>query len=314
MNAHDRPLGISKLKKVIPMPIKRRLKRAWDEFQTTMVEINSNPTFVLGNQRSGTSAIAVLLAEMTGLSVSKDLTREYRANNPTYARVRRGELPFSEFINNNKLDFSRDIIKEPHLTVFYQELTQHFPQSRFAFVLRDPRDNIRSILNRLRIPGHLPCLNRVHQVEINPAWELVINGRWLGLKGENYIEMLAERWNLMVDIYLENASQMIPVRYEHFLKDKPGEIARLARSLDLAQLNDVSDKVDIQFQVPGDKNVRWLDFFGHANLARIEDISSERMKLLDYPTHQKTKNHRSTRQRRWTQRKRKPISPVVPDQ
>jgi len=282
MNAHDRLLGMSKLKKVIPTPIKRWVKIAWDEFQTSMVEINSSPIFVLGNQRSGTSAIAVLLAELTGLSVSKDLTREYRANNPTYARVRRGELSFSDFIRKNKLDFSRDIIKEPHLTIFFQELIQHFPKSKFVFVLRDPRDNIRSILNRLKIPGNLPHLKREHQVEINPAWELVVNGRWLGLRGKNYIEMLAERWNLMIDIYFENTSQMIPVRYEQFLKDKPGEIARLARKLDLAQLSDISDKVDIQFQVAGDKNVKWQDFFGHANLARIEHICNERMKSLHY--------------------------------
>lgn len=267
--------------------MKRLINRAYrvsvkikSEFQTATSRINSCPILVLGNQKSGTSAIAALLGEIAGLSVTIDLEKEIK--NPTYDRVWKGELPFAEFININKFSFSREIVKEPNLTPFHQQLTEYFPNSKFVFVLRDPRDNIRSILNRLRIPGDLAKLEEKHRDCISPAWDLVINGQWLGLQGGNYIEMLAARWNFMADVYLKSRNTMVLIRYEEFLKDKIGVIASLAQGLGLAPIRDISNKVNVPFQPPGERGVRWRDFFGEDNLTRIIDICRERMKLLGY--------------------------------
>jgi len=215
--------------------------------------------------------------------VSKDLVKEYLSNKQTYPRLRKGEVSFSKFLEMNRLDFSRDIVKEPNLTLLFQELSAHFPDCRFVFIVRDPRDNIRSLLNRLDIPGNLPQLKREHRKKITRGWDIVIDGRWLGIKGENYIEMLAERWNLMVDVYVENRDKIILAQYEDFLKDKVGEISRLASELNLTQVNDISDKVDIQYQPRGDREINWQDFFGADNLARIETLCSRRMVLFNYP-------------------------------
>ncbi|NER33280.1 MAG: sulfotransferase [Oscillatoria sp. SIO1A7] len=276
------------LKKAVPMPLKilkykawklsERVKREWD---TINARVNPRPIIVLGNQKSGTSAIAALLAEMTDLSVSIDLRKE--VDNPTYHKVKRGDLSFAEFVRVNKLDFSRDIVKEPNLTLFYKELVEYFPGSQFVFVIRDPRDNIRSILNRLKIPGNLSSLSPEYRGEITPAWELIVDGGWLGLKGENYIEMLAERWNLMADVFLNHRQQMILSRYDVFVQDKVAAIERLAQSLNLPQVNDIAGKVDIQFQPRGNKNVNWGYFFGSENLAKIENICAQKMSKLDYP-------------------------------
>lgn len=255
-----------------------RLKTEWD---TINARISPNPVIVLGNQKSGTSAIAALLSEMTGLSVSIDLRKE--VDSPTYQKVKKGELSFAEFVRVNKLDFSREIVKEPNLTLFYKELIEYFPRSQFIFVIRDPRDNIRSILNRLKIPGNLSSLSPEYRGEMTPAWDLIVDSQWLGVKGDNYIEMLADRWNLMTDVFLTNRQQMILSRYEVFVKDKVAEIERLAQYLNLPQVNDISEKVDIQFQPKGNNKVKWEDFFGAENLTKIEQICAKKMSEVDYP-------------------------------
>jgi hypothetical protein len=235
---------------------------------------------MLGNQKSGTTAIAALLSEMTGLSVTLDLKSEMK--NPVIHRVKRGGLSMEDFVRLNKLDFSRDIIKEPSLSPFFRELSECFPRSKFVMVIRDPRDNIRSILNRLKIPGHLDDITDEYTSRITPAWALIIDGRWLGLDGKNYVEMLAQRWNYITDSYLDNSGRMLLLRYEDFSKDKVGELERLAEALGLEKKRDVSRRVDVQFQPAGDRSVRWDDFFGPENLSRIERIAADRMRKLGY--------------------------------
>jgi hypothetical protein len=182
----------------------------------------------------------------------------------------------------NRLSFSRDIVKEANLTIFYDELITHFPQSRFVFIVRDPRDNIRSQLNLMGIPGDFTQLSSKHLKNLPRGWDIIIDGRWLGLKGENYIEMLAARWNFMADVYLKHIDNLILIRYEEFMRDKCGEIAHLACDLGLTPINDISNKVDFQFQPRGNRPVRWESFFGADNLGRIEHICGERMHFLKY--------------------------------
>lgn len=280
-------MEMNQLKEFVPKPLRALMHDAkalpaklHQELQIRTARVNPKPILVLGNQKSGTSAIAALLAEMTGLSVSIDLRKEIE--NPTYHKVKQGKLPFAEFVKLHKFDFSRAIVKEPNLTLFYEELLDYFPQSKLVFVVRDPRDNIRSILNRLKIPGNLSGLSPKYQGEMTPAWDLIVDNRWLGLNGD-YIEMLAQRWNLMADVLLNHQEQMMISRYEVFLQDKVGEITRLAKSLNLQEVNDISAKVDIQFQPRGNHKVKWRDFFGEENLNKIDRICEEKMKQLDYP-------------------------------
>jgi hypothetical protein len=252
------------------------------EWYSRNVSVHASPIFILGNQKSGTSAIAALLGRITGLSVTIDLKKEYLSARQSYYRVLKGERDFQKLIERNRLDFSRDIIKEANLTLFFDEILAHFPESRFVFVLRDPRENIRSILNRLDIPGHLSSLNQEHKKKIPIGWSMVLNGSWLGLKGDNYIEMMAARWNLMSDVYLKNKGTMIMIRYEDFLKDKVGEISKLAKALAQVPVNDISDRVDIQYQPRGMHGVSWESFFGSENLSRIERICAKQMDFFGY--------------------------------
>jgi len=259
----------------------RLAARAARKIEGLFAKVHESPIILLGNQKSGTTAIAALLAEMTGLSATLDLKREM--NDPVVDRIKTGELSMAEFVRRNKLDFSREIIKEPSLSPYYAELAAEFPRARFIMVIRDPRDNIRSILNRLKISGALADIPAGERARMSRAWELIIDGRWLGLDGKNYIEMLAQRWNYIADLYLEHPDRMILVRYEDFSKDKIGTLIKLASGLGLEKRNDVSSRVDVQFQPKGDRNVRWKDFFGPENLPAIERICEERMRRLGYP-------------------------------
>jgi hypothetical protein len=248
--------------------------------QTIGASVHPHPIYILGNQKAGTTAIAALLGEMTGRSVTLDIKREMK--DPAIPRVIRGDLPFTEFVKLNKLDFSREIIKEPSLTLLYEDLVRFFPQSKYIMVIRDPRENLRSILQRLEIPGDLKDLSIDQERKLPKAWRLIVDGAWLGLDGENYVEMLAQRWNYTTDRYREFKERTDLIRFEDFLADKVGEITRLAGLLDLPRKRDVSGRVDVQFQPPGDRSVGWKTFFGVDNLARIERICGQRMERFDY--------------------------------
>lgn len=266
-------------------PVSRALGRQFRFLQhrtrSALANVNPEPLFVLGNQKSGTSAIAGLLAQACGLSVSLDMLQE--AQRPVFQRVVSGELSFDDYVRVHRFEFSLDVVKEPNLTLLYPQIVERFSASRAVFVLRDPRDNIRSLLNGLAIPGDLPALESRHKGRVNAGWELVLDGRWLGIEGEHYIEQLAGRWCYCANVYREHADALILCRYEDFLADKLGELRRLADALGLPVVVDVSGELDRAFQPAGDRDVAWEAFFGADNLATIERVCGEVMDDLGYP-------------------------------
>jgi len=233
----------------------------------------------LGNQKSGTTAIAALLAMSTLKAATLDIRGIYE---PVQTMLHSGKLSFMQFVRRNKAAFSRTIIKEPNLTFLYSKLKAHFPQAHYVIIVRDPRDNIRSVLNRLNINGTKPVLRSEEMAALSPEWQLMLNGQWLGLTGDTYIEQLAARWNLAADTYLQHRNEILLVRYEDFVKEKANTVYQLATNLNLPRLADISDKVDTQYQPRGQHCVRWYDFFGADNLRRIERICGSQMEHFGY--------------------------------
>ncbi len=249
-------------------------------FENLKAKINTRPVFILGNQKSGTTAIAALLAKMTGLSVALDLRKEFRR--PIIQKVKRGDVSFESFVKRNKLDFSRELIKSTDLTFLFDKLGNYFPEAEFVFIQRDPRANIRSILDRLNISGNQNKLTDGQWAKVPPGWRPVLDGKWLNLSGENYIEILAARWNFCADLYLKQCQIFKICKYEDFLENKIGEIQRIAGSLGLEIKNDISEYLDVEYQPKGrNKDAYWQIFFGD-NFARINKICGERMRSFDY--------------------------------
>ena len=241
--------------------------------------INECPLIVFGNQKSGTSAIAHLLADYSGLSKTIDIPE---INWPVIGDLMEGRLPMETFERQNAKRFAADLIKEPALTFLAMDLVALHPHGQFVFVVRDPRANIRSILNRIEVAGTQADLGK-QEASMPTTWRYIFDAGLWGLDADaHFLDVLATRWNLAADIYLENPDRFVLVQYEAFNKDKGPFISALADQLGLKSVADISDKLDIQYQPRGDHNISWDEFFGGENLARIEKICGSRMKAFGY--------------------------------
>lgn len=284
--------GLMKRSNSISVRVVRKLGRAFSGIikkikashkKTVLERLSKNePIFILGVQKSGTTAVAALLSEATRLPATLDIIRSIKR---PYSKILRnyGIEDFGDYIYRYRREFSRKIIKEPSLTFDYQDLRAYFPKARFVIIIREPKDNIRSILNRLKVPGDLKELNTKEWPELNSsgAWRLNIDSSWLGHWPESYVDSLAYRWQLSAQIYFKNIDDFVLLRYEDFCQDKTGKITKLAEDLGLQVMTDFSDMVDSQFQPKGER-VENYDVFYKENMLYIYKHCSEYAKKLGY--------------------------------
>lgn len=245
--------------------------------------INPAPIIILGNQKSGTSAIAWLVSQSMQKSLTLDVTRAIE--NPLWQReIIDSTLDLRKWLNKYSYEFSRDVIKEPSLTLFAKQLAEHFPNAKFVFIVRDPRDNIRSILNRINVRGDLvgwPDLSHLGSAE--DAWNMTLRTDWLGdSSSTGCIESLAFRWNYCCEQYLSVKNEATLIRYEDFRDNKLGIIDTLVKELDEVVVQDISSKVDTQLQSKGNNNQSWQAFYGDKNLEIINRMTKSFRVLFDY--------------------------------
>ena len=244
------------------------------------LRLTRKPIFILGNQKSGTSIIVELVGDASKKSFVNDIDKIYE---PIQYKLYTKVLPFKNFIESIAYqEFSAEIIKEPSLTLFYKELIKLYPKSKYVFIIRDPRDNIRSILDRVKLSGNKNIsLDDISASDLTIEWKKILDNRWLGYVGNDCIESLAYRWNLFAKIYNDNRENMILVRYEDFLADKAKYIDRLCSRLEI-KYSDISNKVDIQYQPKGNSSVNLEDFFGIENLNKIKNMCYDNAVIFDY--------------------------------
>lgn len=253
----------------------RLLKR---EVRRRFSSINPSSIVILGNQKAGTSAIAHLTADYAGLSKTIDIPESWW---PTLESLVTGNLNLQTFARRNRHRFSTDLIKEPNLTFFYESLQEVHPEAEFVFVVRDPRSNIRSLLDRLSLPGNRQQVDDMLE-RVPQTWRHLFDQNLWGIRGKNYVDVLAARWRKAALVYLKHEASMRLVRFEDFLNDKEGTIASLANDLGVDHVNDISDQVDVQYQPRGNRDIAWKEFFGVDNLRRIENTCSPEMKEFGY--------------------------------
>jgi hypothetical protein len=241
--------------------------------------INKNIVLVLGNQRSGTTAIAAILAAYGDLRLTSDIQSMTSAE---LKKLASGEIPVETFIKRHSFEFSKEMMKECWLVLFYDKLRIILECRKNVFIMRDPRDNIRSILNRVGIAGNLSKFDRIG--EIPGLWKKVVDNRWLGIETDNYINSLAFRWNKAAKMYLTHKLDFVLIKYEDFIQDKVSYIEKIAKELGVEKKAEIRDMVGIQFQKKGHPDISWEAFFGKENLRRIETICIENIETLGYKT------------------------------
>jgi len=235
---------------------------------------------VLGNQKAGTTVIAALLAKYGGLSCILDIQPELRKR--FFQQVLTGKMQFEEYLHIYKRVFQYEVVKDPNLTLLYPHLITVFSKAKYVYISRDPRDNIRSILDRFGTSGKAEDVNW-GQKNIPGSWRYVMNNQWLGCPHDQYIEQLAWRWNRMTDTYLQNPNKMRLIRYEDFCEDKAMQIKQLAEDLGVKEKEDISDKVNVQYQGYGrNRDKSWDQFYSQENLQKIEEMCAEGMEKLGY--------------------------------
>jgi len=90
-------------------------------------KIKPEPIFILGNPKSGTTVITNLLSRSTKQTLTSDIKNIIM--NPTL-QLDFKLLCFDDFIKQHKYEFSKDIIKEPFLSFYSEELIKHYPNSK----------------------------------------------------------------------------------------------------------------------------------------------------------------------------------------
>lgn len=223
-------------------------------------------------QKAGTSAIAGLLAESTGLSVTIDTKYLW---DPYLTKLKNQKLSLEEHVSSKSHPFSKDIIKEPEATYIISKVDECFELNEYIYVIRNPFQNIRSILNRLGLPGNK---SEIDLSTIPKVWK-----RFFPNKGCEYVRDIANMW---VSAYGNrkyiDSDSCILARYEDFIKNKEHFIEDLAHELDLKPANDISELTSHQFQPKGNSDCDLNDFFGERNYTIIRAVCAPLMKKFDY--------------------------------
>lgn len=253
-----------------------------DYLKNKFTKINETPVIVLGNQKSGTSVISHLLADYGGLSKTIEIPPIWP---PVGIKIIKGELGFATFVNDHKSYFATELIKDSIMTFFVEQVIKVFPKARYVFVIRNPYDNIRSLLDRRNIPGNLKNLEKKHFASLRANNRVTVDSQIWGGESENYIGVLALRWNKAVDNYLNyhQTTKMTLAKYEDFMKDKLKFMEKLAKQIEINHHNDISKQLDIQYQPLGkNRYVSKEEFFGRENILIIKRICGSRMEKLGY--------------------------------
>ena len=240
-----------------------------------------NRCFVTGNQKSGTSAIAALVAMAAGKSHCIDI---FVKMGFIERDLLDGGCTFESFLKRAKIYFNKDIIKEPEFIFFLDELDQFYPGQRYVNVIRSPFDNIRSILNRLSLTANdaAKIKEGKHFIFDYPLWNLIVDTKRMPYVGDNLFELLVSRWNYAVNVRPpKTAIQFESVRYEDFMIDKKAFVNQLCSDLGFDVRLDIAKYVDVSFQPKGTPVLK-EQFFSFEQIDYIYENCSRGMKRYGY--------------------------------
>lgn len=186
-----------------------------------------------------------------------------------------------EVIASNRYPFSFDIMSAADAGSFLPQLKSALPEMRVVFLLRDPRDMICSVLERIN-------KGDTSTIEVSDPHYRYLQTDWLGITEPDPIRKLALRWNKWLEL-ARTMDGVLYVQYEAFIQDKQGTIADLAVRLGLPSKFDISGEMDRQMSKDGrDIRIRgagrWEQMLPEATARLIEETCREGMLAFGYST------------------------------
>ena len=187
----------------------------------------------------------------------------------------------AEVVSRNRYPFSFDIMSAADAGSFLPQMKAALPEMRVVFLLRDPRDVICSVLERIN-------KGDVSTIEVSDPDYRYLQTDWLGITETDPIRKLSLRWNKWLEL-AKTVNGVIFIRYEDFILDKPGLIADLAARLDLPSRFDIFGDMDRQMSKNGrDIRIRgagrWKEMLPAATARLIEATCREGMLAFGYLT------------------------------
>ena len=238
---------------------------------------------VAGMPKSGTTAIAALLAASIGEKVCSDPFYRLDKQGVRYReKLFSGDRALESLWKANRHIFKGQVVKDPNFPFFIADMNDIFPAAKQVFIVRNPFDNIRSVLNRLELPADPVEGERRMADFTSGGWFHVLNGVSPELPGSNYLERMAWRWRISAEHYLKEQNTVRLIRYEDFRSDKAAQIQKLATDLGLKPSCDISELVDVQYQPKGKSSGSYEAFYDREHLDMIGSIVEPLLESFGY--------------------------------
>lgn len=238
---------------------------------------------VVGHQKSGTTAVGGLLARALDTDFSNDpLYRIDRGKAHVVRSLLDGSAELEQVVRSNQPIFCSTVVKDPDLSFLIEACVRTFPKAHIVNVVRDPRDTIRSIADRLQLTSHELSCETLDRPDINAHWGLILEGKLPVVDGTTIVDRLAQRWRQAWAAYTRSSTSVKVLRYEDFRSRKAETIYELAEALHLKVKADLKGQVDVRFQPAGVSDVRLTERLGRENVELIEALCSDEINLLGY--------------------------------
>ncbi len=219
---------------------------------------NPDAILLFGLNKSGTSVTINLIAQRANITFFDDFTY----NLGDWDNVVYGREDFIKYLNKHGYTFSKDLLRFPMNQQAIDFAFSYFYMRKYIITVRNPIDNIKSILAKLKLPGNLEALD-VSKLNLHPSWIGMLNRK------SHYIDSLIHCWKETYSLKeVIDSPNAVIFNYEDFKSDKERYITQKVYELGLEPKMSIKEFINVQYQPKGTGTSN-LEFFGHKNLNKI---------------------------------------------